>query len=206
MDDATNHGNIAAIVLAAGLSQRMGRLKPLLPFDGKPMLARVLDNLLAAAPIASIIVVTGHAAPEIRHALDGYPVEFAHNAGYATGGMVSSVQTGVRALPEGTAAFLLVLGDQPVVQSATLQALLAAWRETDAPIVLPVHSGRRGHPVVFARRCAGEILDLPADATLRSVVARHAALEVVVDDAAVLDDVDTPEDYERALQCWRNRS
>ena len=203
-----NPGYVAAIVLAAGMSQRMGRLKPLLPFDGKPMLARVVDNLIAASPstpIAPIIVVIGHNAPEIRNALCGYPVEFAHNPDYEIGGMFSSVQTGVRVLPQEAGAFLLMLGDQPTVQPATLHALLATWHETKAPVVRPAYRSKRGHPVLISTDCAGEILSLPATATLRAVVAQHAAdaVEVEVEDAAILEDVDTPEDYERALQTWR---
>lgn len=204
-------GRIAAVVPAAGMSRRMGRLKPLLPFGDKPMLARVSENL-AAAGAAPVIVVTGHAAPDIVAALrasgsrdaNGGDLLCAHNADYAAGGMLSSVQTGVRALPEDAEAFLLALGDQPMVRPATLRALLRARRETGAPIVRPVHGGRRGHPVLFDARCAPDILALPAGATLKTYVTqrRAEAVEVAVDDAAVLADVDTPEDYQRALREW----
>jgi len=187
------------------MSQRMGRLKPLLPFGDKPMLARVVENLLATQEIAPLIVVTGHAAPEITAVLQDYSVKFAHNKDYAAGGMLSSVQTGVRALPSPTSAFLLVLGDQPTVRPATLQALLKVWRETEAPIVLPTHHGRRGHPLLFSSHCASEILDLPADATLKTCVMRYMAetIQVPVPDESILADVDTPADYEHALQIWQ---
>ena len=204
--------SLAAIILAAGLSQRMGRLKPLLPFGDKPMLARVVDLFLTIAEIRPLIVVTGHAAPEITTALSGYPLHFAHNDGYATGGMLSSVQTGVRALPPDTAAFFLVLGDQPTVAPGTIKALLNAWheaRDSASPpsIILPVYQGRRGHPVLFAGHCAAEILDLPASATLKTCVQRHAGntVEVAVEDPSILADVDTPEDYDYALHLWQSR-
>lgn len=200
-----NPKSVAAIILAAGMSQRMGRLKPLLPFGDKPMLARVVENLVAAQEIAPLIVVTGHAASAITAALSGYPVTFAHNENYAMGGMLSSVQVGVRALPSNASAFFLVLGDQPTVRPATLQTLLEVWRETAAPIVLPTHNGRRGHPVLFSSRCASEILALPTDATLKACVMRHVAetIQVPVPDESILADVDTPADYERALRIWQ---
>lgn len=195
---------IGAIVLAAGFSRRMGRLKPLLPFGDKPMLARVVENLLTCDGIASVIVVTGHESAQIQEALgECGEVRFAHNNAYADG-MLSSVQCGVRALPPGCAAFFLVLGDQPVVHPATLDNLLKVWRETDPPLVLPVWNGRRGHPVLFSRRCIPEILALNDGATLKHVVQLHSAdlVEAQVEDEAVLHDVDTPEDYERALRAW----
>ncbi len=101
---------------------------------------------------------------------------------------------------------MLALGDQPAVRPDTLRALLRAWRETKAPLVWPVHGGRRGHPVVFDARCAPDILALPADATLKTYVVQreHEAVAVAVQDAGVLADVDTPDDYERALRLWRD--
>jgi molybdenum cofactor cytidylyltransferase len=201
-------GAVAAIVLAAGMSQRMGRLKPLLPFGDKPMLARVVETLQRSEAIHPIIVVTGNAASQIENALSEYSVQFAHNENFASGGMLSSVQTGMRALPNDAAAFFLVLGDQPAVNASTLNALRQAWQQTQAPVVLPLHAGRRGHPVLFDRRCIQEIMSLPTDATLKNVVQAHAtqAVEVAVPDDGVLHDVDTPLDYERALRAWQREN
>jgi molybdenum cofactor cytidylyltransferase len=200
-------GAVAAIVLAAGRSQRMGRLKPLLPFGDRPMLARTVERLFAAEEISPIFVVTGFGAEEIARSLREYDLVFVPNPDYAAGEMLSSVQAGVRALPEDCAAFLLALGDQPMVLPATFRALIAAWRETHAPLVAPTYEGRRGHPVLFSAECRAEILALSAGETLKTVVARHAArrIEVPVPDPAIRMDVDTPEDYERALQTWRSQ-
>jgi molybdenum cofactor cytidylyltransferase len=178
----------------------------LLPFGDRPLLARVVENLLSVSGISPIVVVTGHNAQEIREAVREYSLNVAHNPDYAAGGMLSSVQAGARALPADCGAFLLALGDQPGVRPETLQALLAAWRETGAPIARPVYDGKHGHPVLFSARCGPEILALPADATLKDVVARHAAdiREVAVNDPAILADIDTPEDYARALRYWHN--
>lgn len=198
-------GSVAAIVLAAGRSQRMGRLKPLLPFGDRPMLARTLERLLEAGEISPIFVVTGFGAEEIIHSLREYNLIFVSNPDYAAGEMLSSVQAGARALPEDCAAFLLVLGDQPLVRPATFRALIAAWRETHAPLIAPTYEGRRGHPALFSAACIAEILALPAGETLKTVVARHATqrIEVPVPDPAILMDVDTPEDYELALKVWQ---
>jgi molybdenum cofactor cytidylyltransferase len=196
----------AAIVLAAGMSQRMGQRKMLLPFGDRPMLARIVETLRATKKISPIIVVTGHDAQEIAPVVDVYEdVRIAHNPAYATGGMLSSVQTGVRSLPQGSRAFFLALGDQPGVAVATLLALGSAWEETEGRMILPTYQGRRGHPVLFSARDAPEILALPSDATLKTFVSRVAGeiVEVRVSDPAVLADVDTPEDYERALHYWR---
>jgi molybdenum cofactor cytidylyltransferase len=192
----------AAIVLAAGMSQRMGRPKLLLPLGGKPLLARTLDTLFAAQQISPILVVTGHNAEELTPVLQGYNLASINNPHYAAGGMLSSVQAGARALPEDCEAFFLILGDQPLVQPQTLLALLEARQKTGALIVIPTYEGRRGHPVLFAASCAPEILALPADATLKTLIIRRAddVLEVPVPDPAILSDVDTPEDYERALK------
>jgi molybdenum cofactor cytidylyltransferase len=186
----------------------MGRPKMLLPFGDRPLLARVVENLLSVSDISPIVVVTGHNAQEIREAVREYTLNVAHNPDYASGGMLSSVQTGVRALPAACGAFLLVLGDQPMVSPDTLRALISAWRDTDAPVVLPAHEGKMGHPVLFSARSVPEILALSAAATLKDVVVRHAAdlHDVAVKDPDILADIDTPEDYERALQRWKRYS
>jgi molybdenum cofactor cytidylyltransferase len=200
--------SVAAVVLAAGMSQRMGRLKPLLPFGDKPMIACVVETLHGASEISPVVVVTGNAAAQIESALCEYSVQFAHNENFAAGGMLSSVKTGVAALPPHIEAFFLVLGDQPAVCSSTLIALRQAWQRTRAPVVVPMHNRRRGHPVLFDRSCIAHILALPGDATLKNVVQAHTlqTVELDVEDEGVLHDVDTPTDYERALQTWRREN
>jgi len=198
----------AAIVLAAGMSRRMGRLKMLLPFGGKPMLARVLESLRASRHIFSITVVTGHAEQEIRAAAGEYEgVGWTYNPDHAEGGMLSSIKTGMRALPDSCDAFFLALGDQPMVRPETLDALGEAWNPETAQIVLPAYGGKRGHPVLIARRFAPEILALGEMETLRTLMSRHAEriVEIAVPDPSTVQDVDTPEDYEAALRRWRER-
>ena len=203
-----DHDRVAAVVLAAGMSQRMGRLKSLLPFGDRPMLARVLENLLAAGNISPIIVVTGYAAEEIGSVAAEYNMVQTHNPHYEAGGMLSSIQQGVQALPTDCEAFFLVLGDQPGVRPDTLRTLLAAWQERKPPVLLPTHAGKRGHPILLASSLVAEIRALPSETTLKTLITRHADLALILEvaDPAILWDVDTPEDYERALQNFENQS
>ncbi|HLJ56581.1 MAG TPA: nucleotidyltransferase family protein [Chthonomonadaceae bacterium] len=199
----------AAIILAAGQSRRMGRLKMLLPFGDRPMLARVIESLAVCSAVGPILVVTGHAAEEIRDAVGEYDaVRWVHNPDHAAGGMLSSVKAGVAALPEGCPAFFLALGDQPLVRSATLDALANRWDAESRPIAIPTYEGRRGHPVLISARFAGEILALGETETLKTLINRHEDLisESVVDDPGAVSDVDTPDEYERALALWREMS
>ena len=197
-----------AIVLAAGMSTRMGRLKMLLPFGDRPMLARVIESLRDSGAASPILVVTGHAAQEITAVVVEYSdVLCVHNRGYADGGMLSSVKTGVLALPRPCEAFFLVLGDQPMVNARTLNLLRAAWHSEVAPIVTPSFQGKRGHPVLIACRFTDEILGLGAADTMKTFMRRHEAATTIVDvdDPATIQDIDTPNDYETALMKWRKR-
>ena len=200
---------VAAVVLAAGLSSRMGRFKPLLPFGGRPMVARVVESLVEAACVGPIQVVTGHRSGEVEGAVGRRSVRFVYNSEYAVGEMLSSVQAGVRALPSDAAAFVLALGDQPAVRPATVRMLVEARARSKAPVVVPTYAGRTGHPVVIASACVPDILTLDGPGqTLKSLMHRRAdeTVEVATDDPAVLADVDTPEDYQEALRLWEHRS
>ena len=193
--------NPTAIVLAAGLSSRMRDFKPLLPFDGSPMLWRVIDSLQNGG-VSLVIVVTGHRREDVESAVCGLDVQCVFNPQFASGEMLSSVQTGVRAL-QTKSDFLLALGDQPAVRPQTIKVLLRQVGEHK--IVLPTYNQRRGHPLCFHRSLAAEILALAEKETLKTVVRRHSSqtLQVPVQDEAILHDVDTPADYELALRTWR---
>ena len=196
---------IAAVVLAAGLSARMGRPKSLLPLGGKPLLGHVIEAIVSAGKterIEPIVVVIGHAAQEVGKILQSFPVHPVHNPAYATGGMLSSVQTGVAAVMGKADAFFVVLGDQPMVRPATLAAMAAAWREQRPRVLLPTFDGKHGHPILLSVEGADEILSLPPDATLKSYTSRQSerTSEVAIDDPAVLADIDTPADYQAAVE------
>jgi molybdenum cofactor cytidylyltransferase len=133
--------------------------------------------------------------------LETYQVEIVNNEDYVSGEMISSVKKGVRSLPNNVEAFLVVLGDQPLIQYSIINILLAKWKETGTAIIHPVYFGKRGHPVLFDISCAGGILSLSSQETLKSFIASNEErlCEVAVEDKAVTVDIDTPEDYEQAL-------
>lgn len=188
-----------AIVLAAGSSSRMGRPKALLPLEGTTFLGHVLATLRAAG-VSTVRVVLGHHADEIRRRA-ALRADLVVINPTPEAGMLSSVRHGVRALPEEVDAFLLWPVDHPTVLPDTVRRLVAAFRESGAPIVLPVHSGRRGHPVLFAARLKDELLRAPDAVGARAVVVAHdeGLRAVEVHDPGVLADVDTPEAYARIV-------
>ena len=198
---------MAAVVLAAGLSRRMGTPKPLLPFGAAPMVARVVESVVAAGEVSPVIVVTGHERDAVVAALAGSDVVHVQNPRYREGEMLSSVQAGVRAVTGKCRAVVLALGDHPAVEPATARLLVDAWRRTDAPVVSPVYAGRGGHPVVISSTLFDEILRLDESESLKTLMRRHEReiLNLDVTDPGVVADVDTPEDYQQALRAWRQR-
>ena len=195
---------VAAIVLAAGLSRRMGRFKPLLPFGDRSLIAHVIESALAAESIHPVVVVTGHHAELLEPVLSNYPVRAIHNSAYAVADMLSSVQVGLAAVKSEVDAALIVLGDQPMVRPSTTAALVSAWQASSPRprIVLPTCSGRHGHPILLAADGFDEILSLSTSHSLRSYtnLNRERTLEAQIDDPAILHDLDTPDDYADALR------
>lgn len=194
------HKRVGAVVLAAGMSTRMGRLKQLLPYDGKTVVETVVSRLREAG-LTSIVVVVGHRADEVRAAV-GDSARCALNAHYADG-MLSSVLTGLDALEPSTHGMLLALGDQPQIAPAVAAAVLKRFQETDRGIVIPETAGRRGHPIVIdVDRYGDAIRGLDGSEGLKPIVRGHPEdTEIVkVDAGAILRDLDTPEDYERELR------
>lgn len=191
---------IGAVVLAAGRSQRMVTQKLLLPVGGKAIIARIVDELLVGG-LEPIVVVVGAQGAQIQQVLPGRAVSFVGNPD-PEGDMLSSVRCGLRALPAACEAILVVLGDQPGITHALVAGLIHAFHRTRRGIILPVHAGHRGHPVLLAARLREEVLTQHDGVGLRGVLDSHAEeifqLEVV--SASLLDDLDTPEDYERHLK------
>jgi molybdenum cofactor cytidylyltransferase len=190
---------IAAVVAAAGRSERMGRPKPLLACGPTTFLGAILDTL-AASPVDSVRVVLGHAAETVKTELGLPESVYVVNLNYDAG-MLSSIRTGLHALPLGTRAFLLWPVDHPRVSGRTVKRLIEAFERTGAPVVLPVHAGRRGHPVLFSARLIPELVAAPDDQGARFVVRAHAedVVEVEVEDPGVTEDLDTPDAYARAF-------
>jgi len=192
--------DIAALVLAAGYSRRMGVFKPLLPFGGTTILERVIATVRGAG-IETIRVVVGWQSERLVPVLERARVAWVHNPDYAAG-MYRSLQAGVRSLPAEAAAFFLLPADMPLVDGRTLVRLAAEWDRRPGGILYPVRGRRRGHPPLLARAYASEILTQSPPGGLRELLARHAeeARHVECGDPGVLADLDTPEDYRRALR------
>lgn len=186
--------NIAAVVLAAGRSTRMGAANKLLAdVGGKPMVRHAVEAALASRA-RPVLVVTGHQADEVRAALAGLDVAFVANPDFATG-LSSSLKAGVRALPTHAAGALVLLGDMPRIEATHLDAMIAAFAsEAGTAIVVPVHQGRRGNPVLWPADLFAEMLALDGDVGARSLMARHAERlrEIDLGTDAIFMDVDTP--------------
>lgn len=193
---------VAAVILAAGLSRRMGGPNKLLaPIDGVPMIARVADAFLGSKA-RPILVVVGHQADDVRAALTGRPVRFVVNPDFEEG-LGASLRAGIEAIGEGLDGALVGLGDMPRVTSAHIDALIDAFDPAGpATIVVPVHDRKRGHPVLWSARHFLEMRKLGGDVGARALLERHAdaVLAVPIDDAAVHLDVDTPEMLAEALE------
>jgi len=186
---------LAALILAAGSSTRMGSFKPLLPIAGESVIARVI-GMFRAAGIERIGVVTGHAAEKLDpvvHDLGAIPVR---NVDYERG-MYSSIQTGVGSLlPSVEACFLLPV-DIPLVRPETVAAVAEAFAAGRAPITYPRFNGQRGHPPLISQALFAEILAGKGEGGLRELLKRYQSLAADVDvlDEGVMLDMDTPEAY-----------
>jgi molybdenum cofactor cytidylyltransferase len=186
---------IWAVVLAAGESKRMGRPKQVLPYGTSTILETVLAHVLAS-PVDGTLVVLGAAEDKVAPLLANLSVETIVNTDFRSG-MLSSVQCGIRALPASARAALIFLGDQPTVGRETAERVVAAYRASGRGLVLPVHAGRGGHPLLIDLKYRAEIGELSSGIGLRELLARHPEdiSRVEIDDPGLLLDIDTPEDY-----------
>jgi molybdenum cofactor cytidylyltransferase len=187
---------VGAVILAAGLSRRMGRPKLTLAWGDNTVIGSVIQSLLEGG-ISPIIVVTGGARQEVEAAVSEFPVETIFNPAYEQGEMLSSVQAGLRALNQKAEAALIVLGDQPQIQAETVSALISIYDEYKTPLLIPSYQRRRGHPWLVGSVFWEEILALNPPDTLRDFLNQNAGMitYMTVDNDSVLQDLDTPEDY-----------
>jgi molybdenum cofactor cytidylyltransferase len=199
-------GDVAAVVLAAGRSSRMGAFKPLLPFDGRTLIGHVVTGLRAAG-VTRIHVVTGFNAESLAPEIDRLGVTRAHNADFDRG-MLSSVQAGVASLRAETEAFLLAPVDVPLVRASTIARLIAAASADDAAVLYPAFRGERGHPPLIRRALFPEILAFDGAGGLSALFARREAeaRDVPVFDWGCLEDMDRPEDHRRLAAAFLRRN
>jgi molybdenum cofactor cytidylyltransferase len=194
---------LAGVVLAAGRSERMGTPKALLDFRGRPFIIRILEAL-EALELRPRVAVLGPDAPRIRPALAAHECLIVENPDVA-GGAIGSLRAALAAVKLVRPAALLAWPvDLPHVRVTTVERLLEAYRRHPALAVVPRFAERRGHPVIWDQALFGE-LDASAAATrhgARAVLSAHEAelVSVAVDDPAVIDDLNTPADYERLVR------
>jgi molybdenum cofactor cytidylyltransferase len=179
----------------------MGRLKQLLSLGNKTVIRHCLDTILLSG-IKDIIVVAGERADEMINVLEGLPVKVARNP-YLESDMAESVRIGLGEVNTGSSGVLVCLSDHPLVKAETLLTLIHIHREDPERVIVPMFSGRRGHPTLFPRPVIGEIRDAP---TLRDIVYRipERMRVVEVQDEGVVLDMDTPEDYRRIMEKLRH--
>jgi molybdenum cofactor cytidylyltransferase len=196
---------VPAVVLAAGRSTRMGRTKALLPIGadgGETFLTRIVRTFRAAG-VDETIVVLGHDADAVAECLAKARLSprIVLNPHYDSG-QLSSVLAGLNAIDHpGVSAMLLTLVDVPFASVPTIVAVLERYRTTGAPIVRPVHGSAHGHPVIIDRGLFGAVRRADATLGIKPIVRAHVSArgDVEVDDEGAFLDIDTPDDYARAI-------
>ena len=187
---------IAAIMLAAGRSTRMGEENKLLAdIGGGTMLRRVAEAALASRA-RPVLVVTGHQEVGVRATLAGLDLSLVANPEFASG-LASSLKAGVRAVPEACSGALVLLGDMPQIAASHLDRLIAEF--LPGAIVVPVHEGKQGNPVLWPRSHFPKLLQLEGDAGAKRLIAAHRGQvrEVEMEAAGIFADIDTPEELQR---------
>ncbi len=193
---------IAAVVLAAGTSSRMGSNKLLAELRGRPLIRHAVEVALASTA-RPVIVVTGKDANEVQAALNGLDVRFRHNGNFAQG-LSTSLKTGIATVPADSDAAIVMLGDMPGVTPALLDRMIAAFDPAeDRAICVATRHGKQGNPVLWARRFFSEMERIEGDIGAKALIGAYGELvcEVEAEDDAPLTDIDTPE----ALAAYRAR-
>jgi CTP:molybdopterin cytidylyltransferase MocA/xanthine/CO dehydrogenase XdhC/CoxF family maturation factor len=194
---------ISAIILAAGESMRMGSPKLLLPYLDKTIIEKVIEQVLQSE-VKHIIVVLGSEKDKIRNQIRDYPVIITDNPDYKNG-MLSSIQCGLRALPDDTDAVMLLLGDQPMVTGPVIDQLTDTYRHSDKGILIAVHKEKRGHPILIKIKYRKEIEQLTFENSMHDFTRKFAKdiFEVETGTQDILRDIDTPEDYHKEIKYRR---
>lgn len=192
---------VAGIVLAAGMSTRLGRPKQLLPLGDHSLIRQTVERVLAAT-LDEVFVVIGSEADAMRVALAGLPVRIVENPAFVSG-QASSLCAGVEALDDEIAAAVMLLGDQPEIDPAAIDAVITRWRATDAPVVLTAYRAGQSHPILLARELFPDLLEIEGDQGARDVIRRYQdRIATAPMDADAPADIDTEEAYERLLARW----
>ena len=194
---------VSAILLAAGGSKRMGANKLSLPWGRKTVLEQCLSVLLGSE-VGEVWVVLSKQTWEPGQRLRGPRVKLVHNP-QSRKGMSTSIRKGIQAMGQKSRAVLIALGDHPVLNVNTVNALIRAYVEKKGTIIVPVYRGKRGHPVLFDRRYGKELLKLKRDVGARALLERHRkeVYEFNSKSEGVVVDIDTWEEYRRRARVRR---
>ncbi len=189
---------ISAVVLAAGQSIRMGQQKMLLPWGQTIVIGKVITTLLEAE-VHDIHVVTGGSHIDLKNRLKGFNIDIIFNKDYRDGEMLTSIQVGLRGVGVESEAALVVLGDQPQIETFIVQAIVGKYLSTHHKIIAPSYDMHRGHPWLIEKSYWKEILDLTPPNTLRDFLNLHNEVidYVTVDTPSVIQDLDTQNDYSK---------
>jgi molybdenum cofactor cytidylyltransferase len=190
--------NAAGIILAAGVSERLGRSKQLLDWKGKPFVRQVAETALAAG-LRPVVLVTGADAPNTEAAVEGLDLQIVRNERWLAG-QSSSVKAGLAALPANIGSALFMVVDQPQLPVALIEALRAEHAAALSPIVAPLVDGHRSNPVLFDRSTFADFAALEGDVGGRAIFSKHPVSWVQWLDPSLAIDVDRPEDYDRLLR------
>ncbi|MFC1951439.1 molybdenum cofactor cytidylyltransferase [Chloroflexota bacterium] len=190
---------ISAIILAAGESKRMGEPKLLLPFGSSTILEQSIDNLLNSG-VGEVIAVVGDRAQEMIKRIAHRPVKVALNPDYGEG-MSTSIASGLSLVDNSAVAIMLVLADQPLIDSDTINTLIKAFFNNTKGIVIPTYQERRGHPIIFSTIYREELTGLKGDVGGKQIIKQHPddILEIAVKTQSINIDIDTMENYHSAI-------
>jgi len=182
---------VSAILLAAGESKRMGKFKQLVPLGNTTIVEQTTDNLLSSK-VSEVIVVLGHKAEEVMKRIATKPIKIALNPIYHQG-MGTSIVAGLNLVDSIAQAVMLALGDQPFVDSQTINRLIEEFDAHDKGIAIPVYQGRRGHPIIFSIKYKAQLSGLKGDIGGREIIKEHPEdiLEVAVECEGIDIDIDT---------------
>ncbi len=200
----TRGAEIHGIILAAGTSSRMGKPKMLLPFGGTTVIGTlILQTVLSE--LENVTVVLGANADQLSRETDRYEVRTVLNTAYENG-MLSSVQCGIKALPDTTSAVMIMLGDQPMITREVINTVIQAYRQSEKKLIVATYKGKRGHPLLIGSRYFREILKLSGENSLKDILLKYPEEieEVEVDDPAILRDIDTEDDYIKEIENQKN--
>jgi molybdenum cofactor cytidylyltransferase len=194
---------ISAVILAAGESKRMGKPKLLLPYGDKTIIEAVIQKVMQSEA-GKIIVVLGAGKDKLRELIGKYPVAIAENNEYQSG-MLSSIQCGLRAVPIDADAVMILLGDQPMINGIIIDQLADTLQHTEKGIIIAVHKGKRGHPILIKTKYRKEIEQLGPENSMHDFTRKFASdiQEVETETTDVLRDIDTPEDYHNEIKYRR---